>query len=218
LQITAYVQASTRSPQPRVARMLSMYWALCGAESGLRLVETQSMKLHDAQAVRLYENGVHLVQAITVLRSPQALYAVWRDVRNIPRILRQIEEVTVIDNRTSRWTVRTPGGIEYSWTSEVINDRSDELIAWRSIGEADTENAGSIHFRALPRGTEVRIVIEYVPPGDTLGSSGSAFELEASALVGEALQRLRQLAESESGPFAGQTAPRPTADRCRVRR
>ena len=65
-------------------------------------------------------------------------------------------------------------GTTIEWDAEIINDKENELIAWRSLPNSDIDHAGSVHFRRAPggRGTEVKVEMEYRPPA---GSVGAAF-------------------------------------------
>lgn len=120
-----------------------------------------------------FERGIHVAQAMTIQKSPQELYQYWRDFANLPRIMTHLEGVNVIDDRRSHWVAKTPSiaGGKIEWDAEIINDEPDALIAWRSLQGADVDNAGSVRF--LPalgdRGTEVKVVIDYIPPGGQIG-------------------------------------------------
>jgi len=60
-----------------------------------------------------------------------------------------------------------------------------------------------VHFRSAPgnRGTEVRIVFDYEPPGATMFAAiGKAFGLATDALVREDLRRFKQLMEADEIP------------------
>jgi uncharacterized membrane protein len=77
----------------------------------------------------------------------------------------------VIDERRSHWAVKGPAGRTVEWDAEIINDEPNALIAWRSLDGADVDNAGSVRFVPGPegRGTQVRVVIDYIPPAGFVG-------------------------------------------------
>lgn len=58
------------------------------------------------------------------------------------------------------------------WDAEIINEKEGELIGWRSVPGGDLDHAGSVRFLPLPGrpGSEVRVTLQYQPPGGTLGS------------------------------------------------
>ena len=71
-------------------------------------------------------------RTVTINRPRQELYAFWRDFRNLPLFMENIESVTVIDERRSHWVVRAPAGTTVEWDSVITEDIPGELIAWQS--------------------------------------------------------------------------------------
>ncbi|MUG91435.1 hypothetical protein F7734_02605 [Scytonema sp. UIC 10036] len=49
---------------------------------------------------------------------------------------------------------------------------SESLPIWRALEGADVENSGSLHFNSKADGssTEVKVMIEYNPPGGMAGA------------------------------------------------
>lgn len=119
-----------------------------------------------------YGRGTRIEKAFTVNRPAAELYAVWRDLENLPNILSHVERVEVLDERRSVWYARGPKGLSASWEAEIIDDTPAHRIAWRSVS-GSVPNAGSVMFSAAPgdRGTELRVEMEWQPPAGPLGSS-----------------------------------------------
>jgi uncharacterized membrane protein len=143
--------------------------------------------------------AVKIERTVMVNRPAADLYAFWRNPTNVRRIVDFVESVETLGERRARWRARGPAGVTIEWDSEVINDIPNELIAWKSIGDADIPNAGSIHFRRAPhaRGTEVRLIVEYEPPAGHLGAwIAKLMKENPDEQVQSALRRLRQVAES----------------------
>jgi uncharacterized membrane protein len=138
--------------------------------------------------------------AVTIYgKTPAELFAFWRDFENLPHIMEHLESVRVVDATRSRWVAKAPAGRTVEWDAEVYNEVPDQLIAWRSLHDADVPNAGSVHFDALPggRGTEVRVVLQYQPPVGALGATvARLFGEEPDAQVREDLRRFKQLMEA----------------------
>lgn len=156
--------------------------------------------------------GVKVQKTFTVNRSPGDCYRFWRDFQNLPRFMTHLKSVSVVDATHSRWEARAPLGKTVSWDAEVITDKPDELIAWKSVGEADVDNAGSVRFRPAPgnRGTEVTVEINYEPPGGRIGAS-LAWLLgeEPEIQVREDLRHFKQVMEAGEIPtIDGQTSGR----------
>lgn len=162
---------------------------------------------NDALAKRFFENGIHATGATTIMRPAADLYAVWRKMADLPRFIDHLVKVETVSETRSRWTVRGPGGREYSWESEIIQDEPDRVIAWTTVGSPGVPNAGSIRFRELShgRGTEVKVAIEYLPPGGRLGDAvARIMGDDARSQIHEALHRFRQVMETGEIPTTKQ--------------
>jgi uncharacterized membrane protein len=157
-------------------------------------------------------HAVKIERSVTVKRPAAELFAFWRNPANLPRLIDVVESVETVDDTAAHWRVRGPGGTTIEWDAQIINEIPNELLAWKSVGDADVPNAGSLHFRAAPedRGTEVRLVLEYEPPAGHLGAWLAKLVKEnPDAQVRDALRRFKQLAETgEVLTTEGQTSGR----------
>jgi uncharacterized membrane protein len=140
--------------------------------------------------------------AVAINRSPEDLYAFWRDVRNLPDVIPELASVAVLaggDDRRSHWIARGPARSRPEWDADIINDVPNRLIAWRTTEQSDVVSAGSVHFDSAPaaRGTVVRIKLQYDPPGGRLGSAVAwAFGGSPAEVIREGLRRFKQLMET----------------------
>jgi uncharacterized membrane protein len=158
----------------------------------------RDLRIGRAATVRA-SRAVKIEHTVTVKRSAEDLYSFWRDPANVPRIVDFIESVETLGDKTARWRARGPGGVAIEWDSQIINDIPNELLAWKSVGDADIPNAGSIHFHPAPdgRGSEVRLIVEYEPPAGHIGAwLAKLMKENPDEQVQRALRRLRQLAET----------------------
>jgi uncharacterized membrane protein len=101
-------------------------------------------------AGRDVHKGVKVQKSFTIQRSPEECYRYWHDFENLPRFMTHLQSVQTLGENRSRWTAKGPLGTNVSWEAEVINDKPNELIAWRSVEGADIDNAGSVRFRPGP--------------------------------------------------------------------
>ena len=150
-----------------------------------------------------FQRGIHVEQAMTIERTPWDLYSFWRNFENLSRFLHHVESVKVLDEKKSHWTVRAPAGSTVEWDAEIINDEPNSLIAWRSLANANVDNAGSVRFVPGPegRGTEVRVVIDYIPPGGVVGKwVATLFGKNPSHQIREDLRRFKRLMETGEIP------------------
>jgi uncharacterized membrane protein len=138
-------------------------------------------------------------RTVTINRPRHELYAFWRDFRNLPRIMDNIESVTELDERRSHWVVRAPAGQTVEWDSAIVEDIPDELISWQSEPGADITNSGRIDFRDAPggRGTLVSATIAYDPPAGAVGKLvAKLFQREPKIQARRDLRRFKQFMET----------------------
>ena len=72
----------------------------------------------------------------------------------------------------SHWIAEGAFGKDVEWDAEIINERENQMVAWRSLPGGDIETAGSVHFAPLAhnRGTEVTVSMKYNPPAGRIGA------------------------------------------------
>jgi uncharacterized membrane protein len=137
-------------------------------------------------------------ETTTIAAPVETIYAFWRDFRNLPRFMEHLLAVEVLDERRSRWTAAVPAGPSAEWEAEIVEDRPNEFIAWRSTADAALDNRGSVAFVALPEsgGTEVVVELRYTPSGNRLGRMlGKLLGDDPARQVRSDLRTLRRLLE-----------------------
>jgi uncharacterized membrane protein len=143
--------------------------------------------------------GIHVTQALTINRPRQEVYGFWRNFENLPRFMAHLESVEILDTKRSRWKAKAPAGTSVEWEAEMVEDRPNELIAWRSLPEATVPNSGSVRFKDAPgdRGTEILVELRYEPPGGKLGALiAKLFGEEPEQQVKGDLRRFKQVMET----------------------
>lgn len=163
-------------------------------------------------ADREVARDVHIETSIGINKTPAELYAFWRDFKNLPLFMKNLESVTVLDNQRSHWVAKGLGGARVEWDAEIYNEIENELIAWRSLENADVVNAGTVRFVQAPRdhGSFVEVVMNYNPPAGKIGVTiAQIFGAEPKQLIKEDLRHLKQIMETgEIATVAGQTSGR----------
>jgi len=153
--------------------------------------------------------GVKMEKSMVVNRPASELYHYWRNLRNIPNFMRHIRSITVEGNR-SHWVAGCPVGFSLEWDAEIINDHTNELIAWRSLPGSEVDSAGSVHFESAGNGTRVSVIMKYDPPGGRfVAALAHLFGHNPEAQLEEDLRRFKQIMESGQGS----TVPSPTMAR-----
>jgi uncharacterized membrane protein len=167
------------------------------AATGINTADT------DTRAALAGSRGVKVEDAVTINRSPEELYGCWRDFSRLPAFMSHLVSVRPIDHRRSHWVAKAPAGRQVEWDAEIINDIPNELIAWRTLENADVVSAGSVRFRLAEnrRGTEVRVRLQYDPPAGRLGAAVAwLLGNEPSQQIREDLRRFKQLLETGEVP------------------
>jgi len=139
-----------------------------------------------------------VVASVTIRRSPEEVYAFWRDFSNLPRFMAHLESVQVMGDRRSHWRALGPGNKAVEWDAEIVDERPNEMIAWRSLENADVSNSGSVRFQQAPggRGTEVLVELSYKPPAGVIGRTiAELLGREPDQEVHSDLRRLKSVME-----------------------
>ncbi|MFB2983330.1 SRPBCC family protein [Microseira sp. BLCC-F43] len=142
---------------------------------------------------------IKVEKTVTINSSPEELYRFWHDFENLPRFMKHLKFVKVYDEKRSHWIANAPLGNSVEWDAEIINDQENRLIAWASVEGADIDNSGFVRFQPAParRGTEVKVVIEYNPPGGAIGATvAKLFGEEPEQQIGDDLRRFKQIIEA----------------------
>lgn len=145
--------------------------------------------------------GVHVEEAVTVNRPVAAVFRYWRNFENLPTFMRHLESVSEREAGISHWVARGPAGSRVEWDARIINEIDNKLIGWQSLEGSMVSTAGSVNFRETPRGTEVRVHLQYNPPAGKLGAAVAwLFGEEPNIQVREDLRRFKQLIETGEIP------------------
>ncbi|MBD2482286.1 SRPBCC family protein [Planktothrix sp. FACHB-1365] len=172
------------------------------AGGGLMYQATQNKStLHQAQeALGLNKSqNIRVEKTVTINRSGDELYEFWRNFYNLPRFMKHIKSIIVYDEHRSHWVATAPLGTTVEWDAEIIKDEPNHLIAWSSVENAEIGNSGFVRFQPAPadRGTEVKVVIEFNPPGGAVTTTlAKLFGEEPEQQIGDDLNRFKQLMEA----------------------
>lgn len=145
-------------------------------------------------------DSIRVEKTVTISnKSPEELYRFWRNFENLPRFMKHLKHVSVVNEKRSHWISTAPMGGSVEWDAEIINEQENRLIAWASVEGADIDNSGFVRFQPAPndRGTEVKVVIEYNPPGGAVAATfAKLFGEEPKQQIGDDLHRFKMLMEA----------------------
>jgi uncharacterized membrane protein len=161
------------------------------------------------------EDDVLVGRSVTINRSRHELYDFWRDFRNLPLFMENIESVVMIDPLRSHWMVKGPAESTVEWDSIITEDVPGEIIEWTSAEGASVPNSGRIEFRdsSNGRGTVVTATITYDPPATKLGSLiARMLGREPRIQARRDLRRFKQLMETGEIPTAAAPDAAPRGD------
>lgn len=184
------VRRSDGSDRRRVARTVA-------AVLGVTLLDL-------AAAVRLsraeQDNGTLRAQSsLTVNRPAEEVYRQWRDLEKLPEFMAHLESVRTTGNGRSHWVARAPAGRTVEWDAEIVDERPNELIAWRSVDPATVPNAGKVIFAPVRdgRATEMTVELEYHPPGGKVGKAvATLLGEDPQQQLRDDLRRFKQVIET----------------------
>jgi uncharacterized membrane protein len=155
--------------------------------------------------------GIRVDKTITISLPPEQVYSFWRRLENLPQFMTHIESVTEKDSEHSHWVVKGAGKT-LEWDAEIIEDEPNRMISWRSLPDADVDNAGSVWFTPARSGmgTKVKVSLKYLPPAGKLGAVvAKVFGQDAKSEIEEDLGRVKTLLERQStGAATSMTQPR----------
>ena len=117
-------------------------------------------------------HNINLKTSTTIAKPRAEVYAFWRKLENLPLFMKHLESVTVLDDKTSLWKAKVPGGLgTIEWKSEIVHDEFNQRIGWKSLPDSEIMNVGNVQFKDTPTGTKVETVISYDPPAGKIGET-----------------------------------------------
>jgi uncharacterized membrane protein len=104
-----------------------------------------------------------IIEEIEVAVPTRVAYDQWTQFESFPRFMAGIDRVVQIDDKTLEWTATIAGVVKH-WRAVILEQRPDDVVAWRSIEGA--HNDGAVHFESLgPERTMVSLTLDVEPEG-----------------------------------------------------
>jgi len=160
---------------------------------------TKQSTIQQAQEAIGMNQAIKVEKTVTINKSADELYRFWHNFENLPRFMKHLKNVEVHDDKKSHWIANAPLGQSVEWDAYILEDRENEFISWASAEGSDIDNSGFVRFTKAPgdRGTEVKVVMEYNPPGGALGAAiAKLFGEEPEQQIGDELRRFKMLMEA----------------------
>jgi uncharacterized membrane protein len=163
-------------------------------------------KDEDTRAALSGSDGIHVRDSIRVARPVDQVFALWRQVENLPRFMTHLESITDLGGGRSHWVAKGPTGSRVEWDAEIVSEIDNKVIGWRSLPGSDIVTAGSVNFSPVSAGEcEVSVHLLYEPPAGRLGATAATIlGREPSQTIREDLRHVKRVLED---PAAFQKGP-----------
>jgi uncharacterized membrane protein len=138
-------------------------------------------------------------RTVTIGKSREELYKTWHDFTRFPRFMENVEEVITMGDGSSKWTIKAPAGTSVEVVTRITEDTPNEAIAWESDDRSDIRTSGRVEFIDAPpgRGTMVRLIMKYDPPGGIIGQGiAKLLQREPNVQARRDMRRFKQLMET----------------------
>jgi uncharacterized membrane protein len=143
---------------------------------------------------------IHVKENITINRKAGDIYRFWRNLENLPRFINHLDSVEDLGGGHNRWTIKTPVG-HPSWESEIIEDKENAIIRWRSMPESRFKNSGSLSLEEKEGSdaTEATVELRYNPPvGHDSFLEDDILEVITDMQMKGDLRNLKRIMESQT--------------------
>jgi uncharacterized membrane protein len=138
-------------------------------------------------------------KTVTIGKPRREIYDVWKDFTRFPAFMENVRSVERLDDRRSEWLIKGPGASDVKIVSRIVEDVPGSRLAWESEEGSDIDTAGVVEFEDAPpgRGTYVRFLMSYDPPGGAIGRGiAKLLQCEPSLQARHDLRRFKQLLET----------------------
>ena len=132
------------------------------------------------------------------VKAPVAeVYNRWNDFTHFPEFMNNVVEVSPIGNDRYHWVARI-FGVKQEWDADVTEREPQRRISWRSV--TGSYNTGTVSFNSQDTGTtEVRLRLEYAPPGGQIGQQLDKLTQATKREVHEDLHNFKRVVSGEQG-------------------
>ena len=140
--------------------------------------------------------------SMVVNKPREEVYAMWRNLSNLPLFMRHLKRVEEQDELFSNWVMEIPGGVgTLQWHAEIVKERYGEMIAWQSLPGSSIDNAGKVGFRDSlgGQGTTVDVILTYHAPLGKIGEQvAQLFTPVFKRLIEEEIRGFKDFVETSS--------------------
>jgi uncharacterized membrane protein len=140
--------------------------------------------------------GIDIHKSLQVNAPLEQVFDTLTQCQNFPLFMRNVQRVSR-DGGRSHWVVAGPAGVSIEWDADTTVIRPQEVLAWRTVGNASVAHAGIIRFQRRGTGTHLDIHMTYNPPAGVVGHMvAKLFGSDAKSEVDEDLLRFKTFVET----------------------
>jgi uncharacterized membrane protein len=142
--------------------------------------------------------AVDVQRSVEIAAPVERVFAVLRDVSNLPRLLSWVREVGDLGGGRSRWVARSPGGRQEGWTASTTQLVANQIIAWQNESGAPVDSTGAIRLQPTAAGTRLDVRLCFRPPEGSGGATvAELLGVDPEQVIESDLARLRAALEAE---------------------
>ena len=136
-------------------------------------------------------------ESIEVQVPVQQAYNQWTQFEDFPKFMEGIQSVQQLDDTHVHWVAEIRGETR-EWTTEITEQRPDEMVAWKTI-DGDVKNDGVVSFEQIAR-DQTRVNVQMDVEGESTAENvaGDLLGVVKSQVHGD-LERFKQLIETRDG-------------------
>ena len=142
-------------------------------------------------------------KSIEVQRPCSMVYNQWTQFEQFPQFMEGVEKVIQSDDKHLHWVTEI-GLADREFDAEITEQKPDEVIAWRALGE--TMHTGRVMFDKIAEDkTRVNLEMAYAPEG-FVEKAGDKLGMVEKRIEGD-LERFKEMIESrstETGAWRGE--------------
>jgi uncharacterized membrane protein len=133
-----------------------------------------------------------IIEEIEVDVPVRVAYDQWTQFESFPQFMEGVERVVQLDDKTIEWTANVAGKVKH-WRAEIVEQRPDDMVAWRSTEGA--QNDGAVRFETLGA-DRTRLVLQLdVEPEGLVEKAGDALGVVERRVKGD-LERFKDFIEN----------------------
>ena len=142
-------------------------------------------------------DGIEVDKTIEIDAPLEEVYRFWKDYENLPRFLSHVRDVQAQEGGKAHWRVGDTPETGLEWDTITTSQVPNELISWRSIGDAPVKASGYARLRRLGRNaTHLSVHLAYSAPGELGRKTANLLGEYPLQQLDQDLMRMKKLIEA----------------------